>query len=56
MNIEELYELIDEKCDEGLTSLEEVEDEYEEKRLEGFVEALQLVLHLIEDMSGEQEL
>ena len=56
MTIQELYELIDEKCHESFDALGGELDECKIKKVEGYTEALQWVLDLIEESTEEEEL
>ena len=54
MTIEELYELVEERCHERGDTLDVDTDERERKKLEGYVEALQWILNLIEEQAEEE--
>ena len=56
MTLEDLYALIEQKCKNCEENIEECYEEDESRRLEGFMDALQWVMKLIEESPAEEEL
>ena len=56
MTLEDLYALTEQKYKNCEENVEDYPDEDESKRLEGFMDALQWVMKLIEESHIEQEL
>jgi hypothetical protein len=56
MTLEDLHAIIEEKVNTCETQLEHCYDGEEAKKIEGCMEALQLVMKLIEEAHGESEL
>jgi len=56
MTLQDLHELIEQKSKNCEENIEEFPDEDESRRLEGFMDALQWVMKLIEESHSEEEL
>ena len=56
MTVEDLHALVEQKCKNCEENVEKFPDDDESRRLEGFMDALQWVMKLIEESDNEEEL